>query len=53
MRHMVYYTRGNIIYFVITTASGESYAYVSGSDYKARLYQIAHNCDVQTIERLD
>jgi len=53
MRHMSYYTVEDMIYFVITTASGESYAYVSGSDYKARLYQIAHNCDVQTIERLD
>ena len=51
MRHMVYYTRGNIIYFVITTESGESYA--SGSDKEARLHEIADCYNVSTIERLD
>ena len=51
MRHMSYYTLKNIIYFVITTGSGESYA--SGSDKEERLHEIADCYNVFTIERLD
>ena len=51
MRHMVYYTRGNIIYFEIVTKSGESC--VSGSDVTTRVHAIAEVYEVNSIERID
>ena len=51
MNHMVYYTRGSVMYFsIIFSVSGNE---VCGSDSPSSLHRIAENYDVKSIERID
>ena len=52
--YMVYYTRGNVIYWsIVDDINYTNSAPISGSDKAENLHTIAERYNVNTIERID